>query len=991
MCNLYKLNMVRVFIFLSILMPAYLSAQDRKITGKIVSKSFNALLEDVEIYSPEGVLLSKSNSNGEFELSDSVKEVLIKKEGYLPERIALGASGDVLVLMKEDFLGGNKSFKTLYGAPQSRKLSTGSVTEIYSNQLGISNSRSTAGLLVGYVPGLYANQASAMPTGDAVSLSLRGGNPLVLLDGVPQSFAAINPEQIESITLMKDAISTSMLGMRSADGVLYIKTKSNDFNEKQKVSLRVQSGAYQPLAHIKPLDAFNFATLYNEARQNDGLSAQYSASALQAYKYGSDPYYYADVNWYDQVMKNQSSFNRYDVALSGGGKVANYFVNLDYFAQEGLLKNNNETTYNTRLGLKRYSFRSNTNINVSKRLIAGLNVGGQFQNTNQPGSAASTLLSNMLTTPSLAYPVFNPDGSLGGTSNYTNNIYGQNFLTGYRVANQLEYKVDINLKADLSDITSGLWAKATGSYYNYMLENIARVKTFEVYQMSVSALGDTIYDRRGNVKTPMTNTGGVSSRSSGMYGEFTVGYDKRFGQHGVSAILNTSIDRSTDNSLLPENYKGIAGRVFYDFEQKYLVNLAVGYNGVERFAEDNRYGFFPAVGLGWNIAEEDFFKSVSWLDDFKLRGSYGLTGAVTAGRYTYLGYYSSSGSYSFGTTAGAALTGVTDKSFNPNVTWEKAKKLNAGVDLGFFRRKLSITIDYFDNHFYDILQTPNSLTAIYGNTYPLMNIGKIDRKGIEFQATYQNSLEGFKYFFQPSYSNFKSINSYYDEPARMYDWQIRTGKLVGSTYGYIADGLFQSQTEADAAPKMAGYTPQAGDIRYHDLNNDGVINSDDQTTIGTQKPITMLGLSLGFTYKEFDFSALIQGVLNREVLWTGNTVWEFQNNGLYNAFEHHLGRWNPDNKENATYPRLSIGNNINNNVTSTYWLRNGDYFRLKNVEIGYTLPHKVSMRIGLPTVRVFFNGSNLFTWSKDDLIDPEAYSSPYPMTRIVSGGLNVKF
>lgn len=978
-------------IFLLVCLPVnFLLAQESLNSGQVKSRDFGRPIAGVEVWA-DGKVISWTDANGKFSVPSNLKEVVLRKAGYLDELVLLTGSNNDCVL-QSSYVRGSEEVQMLFNSAQKKKTSVAAVSEVYSNQLIPSNSRSTAGLVSSFVPGVATIQNSAMPTADAVTLSMRGTNPLVILDGVPQSFAAINPEQIESITFLKDAISTSMLGMRAADGVMLIKTKTGEGVVKQQISVRVQSGAYKALNQIRPLNSFEYATLYNEARQNDGLASVYDDQMLETYFNNSNPYSFPNNNWFETIMNDKSRFERYDVSLAGGGKVANYFVNLNYFNQGGLLKKNEEATYNTALGLKKYSFRTNTNINLTENFVAGLNVAGQFQNTNQPGATASTVLVNALNTPSLAYPMFNTDHSLGGTVNYLNNVYGQNFLTGYRVGQQLEYKVDINLKANLSQLVEGLWAKAVGSYYSFMLENVARVKTFEVYQMDVNNIGDTTFNRRGAVQTPMSNSGSVASRSSTMYGDFSVGFDRRFNRHGIGLLANASMDHSRDNSLLPENYKGVALRTQYDFDEKYLFDFAIGYNGVERFAKGKRYGFFPAVGLGWNVAEEAFVKnSIHWLNQFKLRGSYGLTGAVTAGRYTYLGFYERSGSYSFGTTVGNPLSGVSDVSYNPNVTWEKAKKANIGIDFSVLHNLLSGSIEYFDNRFYDLLQAPNSLSALYGDSYPLMNMGKVTRKGFEGQLTHQNNFNQFKYFVQLNYGHVKSINTFYDEPMREFSWQVRTGKTLGSTYGYVAEGLFSTNDEAVNSPTMVGYTAQAGDIRYRDLNKDGVINSDDQTTIGSQKPIQNFGLVAGFNYKNVDFSAGLQGVFNREVLWTGNSVFEFLNNGLGNAYEHHIKRWTPSTAATATYPRLSIGNNSNNQVTSTYWLKRGDFIRLKNIEVGYSLSEKISNRIGIPTIRVFFNGSNLFTWSKSDLVDPESFSNPYPMTSIFSGGINVKF
>ncbi|RKD12781.1 hypothetical protein BCY91_11050 [Pelobium manganitolerans] len=938
-----------------------------------------------------GKLASSTDRAGNFTLSLAKGQQLkVIAQGYLAFAKTIERADSLIVYLKDNPLGADTTYQTLYTGALKRKLSTAAISEIYTSQLELTNSRSTGGLLVGRMPGLFTNQSSGEPGADAVSLSLRGATPLIMVDGTPQSFGAINPEQIESITLLKDAVSTAMLGMRASNGILYITTRRGR-EEAQKISFKVQSGIQTPLVLPKSLNAFSYATLYNEALANDNKSPLYSLEALAAYRDGSDPFTYPDVNWYDQVLKNNAAFSRFDLAVSGGAKTSNYFVNLDYLDQGGLFRTDPKNSYNTNADFKRYSFRSNASIDLSKMFTSSVRLGAQIQNGNEPGATVPTIFSNLLSTPANAIPVFNPNGSLAGTDNYLSNIYGQTFRSGYRLYNQVEFKVDVDLKAKLDVLTKGLYAKALVAYNSYLFENINRAKREEVFEMQVNAAGDTTYTRRGAVGVPMSNIGTVTGRNSSLYGEFALGYQRRIGVHGFDAYLQASNDKMSYSSLLPENYRGIAAKASYNYKEKYLLDVAFGYNGVERFAEGRRYGFFPAIGLGWNITEERFMQFVPFIDYLKLRGSYGLTGNVSAGRFTYLQNYARGAGYNVGTTPTGANGIIQASLANPNITWEKAKKLNLGVDARFFNNKLGTTVEYFVNHFYDLLQRPNTGSAILGAAYPLVNIGKLERNGMEFQLTYQDHIGKFNYFIQPNISYFRSINTFIDEAPREYPWQVRTGLPGGQPFGYIAEGLFQTNAEAASSPVIAGYTARAGDIKYRDLNKDGTIDSRDVAPIGHRRPLTFYGINLGFDIKGFDFSALIQGVENRQFFFTGANVFEFTNNGKGQAFEHHLGRWTPENATTASYPRLSVGANPNNEVNSSYWLKSGDYMRLRNLEVGYTLPAKVTRKAGIATARIFFNGANLLTWSEFKEVDPESNSGGYPIPRTLSGGINIKF
>ncbi|SMC85851.1 SusC/RagA family TonB-linked outer membrane protein [Pedobacter nyackensis] len=995
--NYSGLNVFRILLFLLFMLarPSDLWAQQITVSGTVRSASFNLAIPNVKVLSTGNNAVVSTNEQGKFAISTVKGEKLtFSLSGFITRRIIVNEQREINLVLFDNPLGADTTYSVLFGKPQKRKLSVSGVSEIYTSELEQTNSRTTAGLLVGRMTGLYGNQASGEPGGDNVTLSLRGNSPLVMVDGTPQSFGAINPEQIESVTLMKDALSTVMMGSRSANGILYIITKKGR-EEAQRISFKLQSGIQQPLKLPELLDSYNYGLLYNEARANAGLQPIYTQEALTAYKSNSNPLSYPNVNWYDEILKKHSSFSRYDLAVAGGGKISRYFVNLDYLDQGGLLKTSPTNSYNTNADFRRYGFRTNVSVDITKILTAAVNLGAQIQNGNEPGSTVPTIFANILKTPNNAYPVHNADGSYGGDNNYTSNILGQTISSGYRPYTQSEYKADLSLKADLKSLTTGLWARATAAYKSYLLENITRSKTFEVFKMSINA-ADTSYTRSGPVATAMVNQGGVNSRYRMLYTELALGYDRDFGTHGLNLFFNASNDNVQNGDNLQENFRGIAGRASYNFDEKYLAEFAFGYNGVERYPKNQRYGFFPAFGLGWNLSEEGFLKGSDWLSQLKLRATYGLTGNANAGYYVYNQYYVLGSSYNIANTptnAQGIAQGASNVPANTLITWEKAKKLNAGIDIGFFEQRLSVKADYFVHNFYDLLQAPGTRSAVFGGNYPSLNIGKVKRTGAEFQLLYQDKAGSLSYFIQPNLTILKSTNVFSDELQPNYPWQMRTGLPVGQPFGYVAEGLFQSNSEAAGSPAVVGYTPQAGDIRYKDLNGDGIIDANDVTAIGHQKPLVYYGLTFGFNVKGFDLNALIQGVENRQVWYTGASVWEFENNGTAQAFAHHLNRWTPENAVNATYPRLTIGTNINNQANSSYWLRSGDYFRLKSIELGYTIPASLTKKISLATARVFFNGTNLFTGSDMNALDldPEVYSGGYPTPRIFSGGINVKF
>ncbi|GEP94014.1 SusC/RagA family TonB-linked outer membrane protein [Chitinophaga cymbidii] len=883
------------------------------------------------------------------------------------------------------------SLRQVLFVPQQQHRLVQSTSEIRTPQLEKTTSASFGGLLAGHLAGLYATQSTGEPGNDLYSLLLRGQTPFVLVDGTPQQINYINPEQIESITLLKDALATAMLGMRGARGALNITTKRG-VKGKQQISFKAMAGIQQAIRQPEFLNAYDFARLYNEALANDGKAPVYSAEALDAYRTQSDPSRYPDVNWQNEILKPQTSFQRYDLTVSGGGDAARYFVNLDYLDQEGMFKTASFNKYNTNADYKRYTFRSNVEMDLHKMLTANINVFGQIHNMNQPGATTESIFSNFLATPNNAYPMLNSDGSLGGNSDYANNIYGQSVLSGYRPSTSTDFKADLALKGNLDNVVKGLWIRGTASYKTFLTETINRSKALVVYQKISEPGHEDVYQQFGTTGD-QSNSGSISFREMQFYTELALGYTRQINEHGLEVLVLANNDHRRFGNELPQYFRGLSGRISYNFRGKYLAELAAGYNGTNRYPSGSRYGLFPAVGASWVISKESFLsRQAAWLDDLRLSVSYGKTGnALDAGYFAYNQYYASGGSYNFGNTQTAAPGIVEGDIANPYLTWEKADKFNAGISGALFSNRLSFNVEYFSNKFYDLLQTRGASAAMAGMTFPMENLGINRYTGVDLQLLYQGGKGSFTYFVAPNVSLLQSKVVFSDEVFRPYGWMERTGMPVGQRFGYIAEGLYQSDAEIGSSPQPAGYTPVPGDIRYKDLNGDNIINEFDQAAIGTTKPMMYYGITIGAGWKGFDISALLQGVENRDLLLTGNGQWEFQSAGRSQAYAHHLGRWTPGTAATATYPRLSIGANPNNHQTSSYWIKSGDYARLKNLEVGYTLPSHLVRRVRVGSVRVFFNATNLFTLTSLEGVDPEASNlALYPIQKVLNAGIHIK-
>ena len=958
-----------------------------RVTGK-VTDVYNKPLTDVSVTVKGKESGTYTDMDGHFELEiEKGKTLVFAVLSFKTKEQVLTGSGPFTIVL-EQAPTAQSSFRTLY-TDTKKNLNTGAVSEIYTNDLLKTQTPTVAGLLQGRVAGLFTTQFQGQPGADGVELTLRGQTPMVWLDGVPQSFASINPEQIESITVLKDAVSLAMLGIRGSNGLIMVTTKKGA-EGPQKISFTALSGLQSSLSRPKFLNAYDYSRLYNEALANDGRLPVFSQADLDAFKNGTDPLGHPNVDWQKEVLKNNSPYSRYDVSISGGRKIARYFVNLDYLDQQGQLKTADFNSYNTGSGYKRYTFRSNVDVDLSKAVNIALNVFTRIQTISQPGGDKTAgIFSSLRSTPNNAYPVLNSNGSLGGNTDYQNNLYGQLVYSGYSPIYTRDFRIDLAVKGKLDDITPGLWVRGRLSINAFLQETITRDKKFAVFQESKNALGLPVFQQFGNV-TPITNSLNINVQNKRTYTEAALGYTKQVGAHGLEAIVLGNVDNVMENSNLPLDVQGISGKVSYNYAEKYIFDVAFAYNGSQLYPKSKRYGFFPAVGLGWNLQKEDFLKAQSWLNTLKLRASYGKTGNSNARYYEYNQYYNGSTGYNFGQSA-TPVSGTAEGVLNnPYLRWEKALKLNTGVDVAVFNNALSFSADYFIDKYSDLLQTKGNSSDILGSNYPRLNIGKQRYSGVELQLTYQKKVGEFSYFISPNASWLTSKEEYMDEVKRRYSWMERTGQRVGQPFGYQADGLFQNEAEIKNSAVPVGMSPKPGDIKYKDLNGDGVIDENDRSPIGTTKPLFFYGVNIGGSWKGFDFSALFQGTRNRQAYLSGNSYWDFQNNGKDQAYEHHLNRWTPENAANATYPRLAIGQNLNNEQVSSYWLRSANYLRLKSVEIGYSLPVSAVKSLKLSGARFFVNGYNLFTTTALDGLDPEGLNGGYPVQRVITAGVNIK-
>lgn len=878
-----------------------------------------------------------------------------------------------------------------------------------------------SGLNVSQYRGARAHQITANSRGDLIgnvplfgegfysdntefSVSSRGNAPIVVVDGVQRELYSIDPDAIESVSIQKDALSSMFLGMQSSRGALMITTKE-PIKEGFQLSFTGRFGVQSALKIPKPLSGYQYAYLLNEALQNDGKEPFYSYDDFNKFRMQSSPFTHPDVNWYDELLNNSSTTQSYNLNVTGGNKYAQYFISLGYMGENGLFINpsDNGDSHDTNLSLERYMISSKININITDDFTAKVTLLGRVEEGTQPGVGYGNLLNSIYNTPNNAYPIRNPNGTWGGNVSFDHNLMSQTINSGYITDGARDMLGSINLKYDFDKLVKGLSARMVGSVSIQNRSYIQRSKRSPVYSYTIDKEGNDVYALYGATQTQSNSFGSVTSYQQ-MYGQFAIDYDRRFGDHGIRASVMGDTRNVLVNYDLPQLPSNIIADVSYDYANKYFAQIAMSESYYNRYAPDRRWGTFYAFGLGWDMNKESFMENVDWMNLFKIRGTFGKTGngLDNTGYYTYQQTFSSNVAtgYPLGTNLGAGnITTENSPLANPFLTWEKAYKLNLGIDLALFNNRLKLTADYYNDKYFDLLQSRGKSIEIIGQNYPTENIGKVRRFGGELSLTYQDRIKDFNYYVSANWSSEQSKLLYMDEQKVPEEYLRQTGRPVGAIYGLVAEGFFTSREEIENSPVIDGFNNiQPGDIKYKDMNGDKVINEFDRTVIGGDKPYSYFGIDLGFEWKGLEFSMFWQGAYNRELMlndWTLLEGFQSSNQQYGQAYENMLDRWTPETAETATLPRLTAGGskyNQGNGWNSSFWLRSGNFIRLKNISLGYNLPDSFCRNyLGGTRVKIFVNGQNLLTKSACDLVDPEVGFTSYPIQRCISTGINVRF
>ena len=903
--------------------------------------------------------------------------------------------------LRVDTLLQNDINRVAYGI-QPKWMTTGAVSSVKGNELK-SFVPNIANMLNGQIPGLVVQQWGCEPGADSPAMNARGVNTygsgtglFIVIDGFQSTeayFQQLTPQEIESITLLKDASATAIYGSKGANGVLLITTKRGT-SDKIKINFSIQSGFQQPLRLPEFLGAYDYATLYNEALVNDGKSPFYTPMDLEAYKTGNDPIFHPDVDWYGTILRKAAPITNYNFTASGSNEYFRYFVLLNVLDDRSLYrKAGNVSDFSKNGTYTRYNFRTNIDVKLSKRLQGAVTLGGTIEDKTNPGTSENTsgMFDLMSSIAPNAFPVYVSTGMYGGNSMYSNPL-GDLMQTGYTSYNGRSLQAIFQLKGDLGFITPGLSVNGAVGFNTYFKSYSKKSRQYARYSVDRDNADEIIYTTYGQ-NTSLAGDESSSSQWRDYSLQASLNYNRTFnGLHNIDAIYlgsyNDYVVTGTDLS-----YKNIAmgGRVTYSYDKRYIGEFSFGYNGTENFPKGHRFGFFPAGSLGWILSNEAFLKGNPILNYLKLRASYGIVGNDNIGgiRYMFDQYYDGYG-YHLGNSNNVQDGLVQGKLANPDVTWEKEKKFNVGFEATLVN-KIDVSFDYFIQKRSNILSQPYRTVPDYlGISRPDINIGKVGNKGLETSIRYNGiGKKDLTYFVETSLWYAKNKVVYNAEAIQENEYLYGTGRMVGQPFVLEAIGFFKDEDDILKSPTQTFTDVRPGDIKYKDQNKDGKIDSNDYYPIGyTSMPQITLGLHGGITFKGFDLDVFFQGAANRTVYCGGKYYHAFQNDGKVSSIA--MGRWTPETAETATYPRLSSENNLNNYQASSFWQKNGNFLKLRSLEIGYTLPFQLSRKINLEKVRIFANGTNLFSLDHmDGFTDPETMSG-YPALRTISFGLSIQ-
>lgn len=917
------------------------------------------------------------------------------------------------------------------GTGAQKKISvTGAITTVGVKELQTAPGGNLSNALAGNVPGIMAMQTSGQPGQNTSEFWIRGistfganTSALVLVDGFERDLDDVNIEDIESFSVLKDASATAIYGSRGANGVVLITTKHGGAG-KINIDAKVETSYNTRTITPEFADGITYANMMNEARITRNQEPIYSPGELEILRRGLDPDLYPNVDWMGMLLRDGAMQYRANLNLNGGGSTARYFVSVSYLQENGMYNTDESLRkdYNTNTNAGTWNYRLNTDIDITKTTLLKVGVSGSLRKWNEPGLSNDIWKSLMYQNP-ISIPVMYSNGYVPayGTEEQTN-PWVLATQTGYKEHWENTVQTNITLEQKLDFITKGLRFVGRFGFDTWNKTNIDRIKWPKQWKAQRQR------DEYGNLVFTQVTDEQLMTQSSSSEGnrkevfEAELHYDRAFNEHHIGGLAKFNYDTQVATVNIGDDIKngiarrhmGLAGRFSYNWKFRYFADFNFGYNGSENFADGHRFGFFPAFSVAWNVAEEPWIKKIApWCNMFKLRYSWGKVGNDNLNiggiqyRFPYLYTIGDGGSYQWGDYSydrnyvGLKYTDVA----SVGATWEVATKHDVGVDLSLFNDKFTATVDYFHEQRDGIWMERKYLPAIIGlsGITPRANVGSVLSEGFDGNFAYRQKIGKVDITVRGNITYSKNTVLEKDEENNVYPYQMEEGYRVDQAKGLIALGLFKDYDDIRNSPKQEFGAVQPGDIKYKDVNGDGVVNDGDRVAIGaTTRPNMIYGFGISGTWKGFDLNVHFQGAGKSSFFIDGPTVYAFSSGEWGNVLKDvaESDRWisadisgNPATENpNAEYPRLSFGGNSNNYRASTFWLRDGSYLRLKTLEFGYTLPKQIVNKIMFNNIRIFFRGSNILTFSKFKLWDPELHSSTgteYPLSRSLTFGLTV--
>ncbi|WP_050700929.1 TonB-dependent receptor [Dysgonomonas sp. BGC7] len=988
----------------------------KKVTGKVLDE-FGDPIPSASVLvagSPRGVF---TDIDGSFEIEVSDNDKLeFSFLGMETQVISVGTKKQFLINLKPKAAELDEVTVVAYGKQRKESI-IGAINTVTTDKLKLPVAKLSSGL-AGQLAGIVVMQRSGEP-GAGADFWIRGVNtfgannkPLVLVDGIERDLDLVDAEDIASFSILKDATATALYGVRGANGIVLITTKRGT-ESAPKVSARVEYGFSSPVRLPKLASASQWIDYYNDITLEASGKLAIQPEQRAAYLNGSDPDLYPNVDWMSTIFKDISNSTRVNVNVTGGSPKVRYYVGGSYYTEGSIFNVGDTDRYDASMKYNRFNFRSNIDINITSSTELGLSLSTQYETKNRPGSSLSTLYAYTIITPPLSIPTVYSDGTISrpvvGINPY-NALNG----TGYSQDFANNAQSLFSLTQDFSNIiTPGLKANVKYSWDAYNGSTLDRTIAPSTYfATGRDDNGDLILVKNNDGSDYMTlSRSNSGSRTTNF--EASLNYDQVFGQdHRVGGLFLFNMRSRTNNFpasyiyAFPYRNTGIAGRATYSYGDRYFTEFNFGYNGSENFSPKKRFGFFPSFALGYLISNESYWNSLrSLVHLLKLKGSYGEIGNDQIGgdrRFAFNSEMNSNASgYIFGTNPGSGyISGIaTGVPGNEYVAWEKAKKGNIGLEVGFFN-KLNLQVDYFDERRSGIYIQQESVPSVVGqNVTQYVNLGKMKNQGFDVSLEYEQRLNDWYFSARANFNYNKNKVLYDDKPTPIWPYLSATGYPYNQQRGLISLGLFESEQDIADSPKHTFGNVRPGDIKYKDINGDNVIDANDMVAIGhTNIPEINYGFGVSVGWKGFDLSLFFQGV-GRVTQIIGGSAFYGASDNILNTGQIYKdvaeNRWSLDNPDpNALYPRLSMSKVENNLQASTFWLRDMSFIRLKNTELGYTIPKSISRKLRLSSVRIYTQGVNLLTFSKFKLWDPElasSYGNVYPQMKSLTLGLNVNF